>query len=386
MPLTPSLTCRLAVAALGVLLSLPPAAAASCSPARVPPSAEYLDLVSRYAAGDHDLPVQALGTWSKDRLRCDLDNLRGAALAARRSPQGEDRQVFERFSLRAAILLHADREIANQFGDPVSEQDVNCGTSQQAGAIERLADMLMMVDPEGKPFLSRFYEAMAHRAQWSHCLREAELWGRTGLRRLPRDARLLLAVGSLVETTAFLTLVPAPRTATLGPRALREFEAQNAALGNLWERARKTFADAVAADPDLHEARLRLGRTLWRLKKPEPARAGFEEVLARSRDSALLYLAHLFLGRVEEDQGDFEKAEKEYRGALALDPRSEPAAVAISHVRLLRGDPDGARESLMWALGAPRRRTDLDPYKHYLMTHAEDGDRSLTELRRSVLP
>ncbi len=374
---------------VALLIAAPPlqpeAAAAPCPPARVPPSPEYLDLVTRYASGEHAVALADLEGWSDDRLRCDLENLQAAAVAVRRCPRCEDKAVFERFSIRAAILLHADREISEQFGSPVSEQLVSCGMGPQAQVVERLAAMLMLVDPGAKVFLGRFYVAMTRRAHWSHCIRQAEQWASIGLKRLPRDATLLLTRGIVVETTAFLTLAPAPRTATLGPESLRQFDAQTTTLSALWDRARSAFEEALAADPDLHEARLRLGRVLFHLNRSKPGRARFEEVLARSDDPILLYLAHLFLGRIHEEDGHLEEAEREYKAALALRPFSEPASVALAHVRLLLGDPEGAREVLVSALEQFGRRSEIDPYKRYPMAHTSEGRTVLDQLRREAL-
>jgi tetratricopeptide (TPR) repeat protein len=347
----------------------------------VPPSPEYLGLVTRYASGEHDASVAALWSWDDDRLRCDLDNLQAAAMAARRCVDCEDRLVFQRFSLRAAILLHADREIEEQFASPLSEQPATCGTGKQAFVVERLAGMLILVDPEARAFLRRFYVAIARHAQWSHCFPQAERWARTGLKRLPKDGSLLLTLGIGLETSAFLTSVPAPRTAPLGPQALRLFESQTAKLGGLWGTVRRTFEEAIAIDPKLHEARLRLGRVFWRLRRPELARACFEEVLAANSEPALDFLAHLFLGRVHEDTGRIADAEVEYRAALWLRPLSDPAAVALSHARLLQGDPGSAREVLGSVIEQLHRRTEVDPYKNYLMAHTREGRTDLAQLR-----
>ncbi len=368
------------------MLLLPPSAsAAQCRPVRVPPSPEYLNLVTRYASGEHAAAVVALGDWNNDRLRCDLDNLHAAAVAASRCRECEARTGFERFSVRAALLLHADREIMDEFGPPVTEQLVRCGTGPQAQVVERLAAMLLLVDSEARAFLSRFYLGMARRAHWSHCIPQAEQWARTGLKRLPKDGTLLLTLGVALDTTAFLTLVPAPRTGTLGPRAIRQFEAQTTTLDGLWARVRRTFEEAVAADPGLHEARLRLGRVLWRLNRPEPARACFEEVLSKSDDKVLLYLAHLFLGRIHEDQNRLANAEKEYQAALVIRPLSEAASMAVSHTRLLMGDPEGAREVLGSGLDRVGLRAEIDPYKVYPMAHTREGQTILDELRKALI-
>lgn len=387
MPVSLPRFCASAALALCAAFLLPPgAAAAQCPPVRVPPSAEYLKLVSRYASNEHAEAVLALKGWSEEGLRCDLENLHAAAVAVSRCRgKCEDRVVFERFQVRAALLLHAEREIMEQFGVPVTEQSVTCSTGPQAQTVERLATILLLVAPEAKAFLSRFYVAMTRRAHWSHCIPQAEQWARTGLKRLPRDGSLLMTLGIVLETTAFLTLVPAPRAATMGPRAVRQFEAQTAKLGALWERVRRTFDEALAADPNLHEARLRLGRVLWRLDRPEPARALFEEVLSKSDDKVILYLAHLFLGRVHEDQNRLADAEKEYLAAMAIHPSSEAAAVALSHARLMMGDTGGAREAMDAGLEQVRLRVGADPYKNYPMTHTREGQADLDGLRKALI-
>ncbi len=386
MPLTSSLSKVCAASALSAVLLLPSFAfAAQCPPARVPPSPEYLKLVTGYASDEHAEAVRALGEWDNDRLRCDLDNLQAAAVAVSRCRgECEDRVVFQQFSLRAALLLHAEREISSEFGSPVSEQLVVCRTGPQAQVVDRLAGMLLLVDPEAKAFLSRLYVSMARRAHWSHCIPQAEQWARMGLKRLPKDGALLLTLGTVLETTAFLTVVPAPRSAIQGSQAVRRFEAQTSRLSAMWAEVRRTFEQAVAADPDLHEARLRLGRVLSRLNRLEPARARFEEVLERSSDQVLLYLAHLFLGRIHEDQNRLVEAANEYQAALAIRPLSESAPAALSHALLLMGDVEAAREALDSGLERVGPGVEVDPYKVYPMAHTEEGQAVLDELRKAL--
>lgn len=361
-----------------------PAAAAGCPPARVPPSADYLNLVTRYAAGEYTPSITALGKWSDETLKCDLDNLQAAAVAFKRCPTCDDRVVFERFSVRAALLLHADREMFDGFGSPVSEQPVTCGTGKNAAVVQRLSSMLLLVDPEAKDFLRRFYVAIARHAQWCHCLRESQDWARAGLKWLPQDGALLLTQGIAADAVAALTNAPSPRTAGMTSRAKSQLESQERLHRDMWEGVRRTYEEAVAADPSQAEAKLRLGRAWWRLRKPEAARARFEEVLAQTQDKTLLHLAHLSLGRVHEEAGRLSEAEAEYRAALALEPLAEPAGVALSHIRLLQGDPDGAREVLDSVMAQAGKRTGLDSYKRYLMAHTVEGQDTLVDLRLSV--
>jgi hypothetical protein len=86
-------------------------------------------------------------------------------------------------------------------------------------------------------------------------------------------------------------------------------------------------------------------------------------------DPALVYLARLFLGRVHEADGEAAEAASEYEKALVLEPQSQAAAVALSHVRERLGDPQ-AREPLLASLAYAGRRGAFDPYWEYPVAHA----------------
>jgi tetratricopeptide (TPR) repeat protein len=230
--------------------------------------------------------------------------------------------------------------------------------------------MLLLVDRDSVDFLRRLYLGVARHAHWSHCLATAQHWARAGLRRFPGDSLLLLTLGIAAENDAFHLRAPTSRS--------RGISAKQRAL---WEDAQRIFEEALAADPGLHEARLRLGRVLWRLGKTEAARGCYEAVTSADADASLLYLARLFLGRLHQDEGRLTEAEQEYSAALRMRPSSEPAAVAVSYVRRLQGNPGSAREVLNHFLVYAHRRTELDPFVGYLMAHASTGQRILERLR-----
>ena len=134
------------------------------------------------------------------------------------------------------------------------------------------------------------------------------------------------------------------------------------------------------------EARLRLGRVLWRLQKADEARACFDKILSKAGEAPVQYLAHLFLGRVLEDKGEWSGAEEHYRIALSIEPASGTAAVALSQVRFLQGDHASAREILVAGIEAARHRTDFDPWVPYLITQAPVGEQILAGLRQGLRP
>jgi len=347
--------------------------------------ADYPEIVRRYAAGEPESALGLLGGWDDARVRGLADTLRKAVVTVRGCAACPERGRFVRFPLRAAILLHGDRELAEQFVAPVSEQIARCGVGRQAPVLDHLTALLILVDPEAGLFLKRFYLAMARQVLWSHCFAESRTWARSGLRHYPRDLPLLLAAGIADESGAFFTLMPASSSPGLTPMGIRKRDALIRERLELLESARKSFAEALAADPDSPEAGLHLGRVLWRLGRLEAAQPALEGALRHAVDPPFSYLGHLFLGRVLEDREQWVEAEAHYRSALGLWPRSEVAAVALSHVRLLQGDTDSAREILGAGLDAVAGRTGFDPWISYLVIQTPEGEKVLAELRREVM-
>ena len=379
MPLRP-LPARV-LALVGICLGFPSVAAAQTAPVL---SNDYAEMVRLYAAGDSTAALAHLRAWPENRIREHIEGLKDAVVSIRKCPGCPTRLAFSRFPVRAALLLHADLEAQQQLSPPESEQIPVCGSGPQAEALEHLASILLLIDPDAGSFVKRAFLGMSGQAMWSHCFGEAAGWARSGLRHFPKDPSLLLADGVAVEARAVFTMAPAPATMGVTPATRRKREALKAELRDLGERARQSFEAALSADPNLVEARLRLGRVLWRLGRAEPARAALEEVLAKHAEAPQQYLAHLFLGRILEDRGELAAAEEHYLVALAMQPLSEIAAVALSHARFLQGDVEGARDRLRAGLEAVRARRDFDPWMTHLLPQTPGGEAIMAELRESI--
>ncbi len=173
---------------------------------------------------------------------------------------------------------------------------------------------------------------------------------------------MLLVVGSIEETFGALALLRLPDSvfSPIQRETRANLEALREARGHL-ERAHRSLRSAVAADPSLAEARLRLGRVAWRLGETSEARSALEEVLARGPTARTGFLAHLFLGRIHEDAGRLDDAARSYEAALALDPHAQSARLALSHVRLRLGSPGVARREVEESVRAAGRRPQPDP-------------------------
>ena len=373
-----------ALAVAAVFLGLGPATVTAAAQGVEALPDDYRDLVRLYASGDRATALFQLGGWSEERVRKHNSNLSEAVVSIRKNPGGPTRIAFTKLPLRQALLLHLDREIQAEFSLHESEQAPVCGSGLQAIAVEHLASILLLVDPDSGPFVKRAYLGMSGQAMWFHCFPEAAAWARSGLKRFPKEAPLLLAEGVAMEARAYFTMAPSPVTMGLTPSTLRKRDALNGELRFLRDRARSSFEAALSADPGLVEARLRLGRVLWRQGRLDQAKAAFETMLGQPADAPQQYLAQLFLGRVLEDRGEFVPAEEHYRIALAHQPLSEIAALAISHARFLQGDPEGARQALRSGLLAARRRMENDPWVPYMLPQTPEGEAILAELRQSA--
>ena len=113
-----------------------------------------------------------------------------------------------------------------------------------------------------------------------------------------------------------------------------------------------------------------ISRTRWRSTRASASRAcgsagssggsaspsrrasSWRQALPSLRHVDHVYLAHLFLGRIQQDAGRLEEAIAEYRLAAALHPSALSAGIALSNALPLAGDAEaraarpaaGARE------------------------------------------
>jgi tetratricopeptide (TPR) repeat protein len=342
----------------------------------------YVALVQLYANGDRSAGVAALGAWRERDLRTTVDRLAAWPASDAGEPSRADVFALEHLPLASAILLHAER----------------AKTASAAGASDfhldlarRLAALLLRVRPKQEGFVRRYYIAMTlwayGEARWAAALDLAA----GGRRLFPRDPELLLSIGSLEESLGcqrILGLEPSPEnlaqlsvTATFRSEVAEHRERQRHFL-----EAEKAFSEAIAADPPLMEAQLRLGRVLWRRGKPEAARQRLESVIAGSREPAIVYLAHLFLGRIHEDAQRLTEAEREYRAALDAAPHAQTPELALAHLRQGVGDEAGAGAAIRRALEpAPQARLD-DAFWHYASAWSGQAGARFEALLREASP
>ena len=161
-------------------------------------------------------------------------------------------------------------------------------------------------------------------------------------------------------------------------------------FGPIIADAESSFRRALNIDPQLAEARARLGRVLFLLDRRDEARKELERALAdagRIGDTFSEYLAAMFLGRLHEDGDRIDDAILAYRRAAAAGPRFPAARVALARQLAATGRA-GEASSMMAEFFrglAPSGTSEIDPWTVYPRGRAFwYGDQILRALREAL--
>jgi tetratricopeptide (TPR) repeat protein len=322
------------------------------APPPMAPSPAYRALVEEYCRGDRARAIQDLSNWSRALLEAE----RAAIARARR----ESRPEGLLFPLRAAVMLHTDRDWRDR-----REAPFDAAAILNEWVAEELVKLLR-ASPEEESFARRWFLAMALKAQLGVDWEEARGWARKGILRFPDDPRLHLALGSVEEALGTLDFT----------------RGGNEEVRATLLRADRAYREALRLDSGLEEAHLRRGRVAWLLGRLDEALNELVWVRDRSSNPYLLYLAHLFAGRVHEDSGQLTEAVAAYRLALEGQPESQAARVALSHALRRGGEIPHSEQLLQKALSFAGSRQNPDGFWLYVGGQSEAANTLFDELRK----
>lgn len=189
-----------------------------------------------------------------------------------------------------------------------------------------------------------------------------------GVKVLPTDRHVLLWKGFVSEFQAVwhppAVLDPRPEMRTALPDAdPSAFDLNYRA--RQWGPAEAAYRRVLSVDSAQLEARLHLGFVLLSLGRPAEAMSELETVSGRAADPVLVYLAHMFLGRVAEQEGDLAGVARAYQAALKVAPHCQTPYVALSLLEDRRGNHARARELVAALVGIPPRERVDDPWWAY---------------------
>jgi hypothetical protein len=379
---------------------------AEVSPARAtgsirPPASEepaaIEELARLYRSGLHERAVAAAAGWSAERIGLEVGRL-VAEDASRR--KAEEREVRVLPSLDVAGLEREgsgeaaeQRQVRLTAAAIIAERALSRlreGDQERLAPSLWVASRLVEVKPPGeggRSFARCFYLLAGLILHYHVEIAEGHRLLARALQEYPDDPELHTALGSAIEAVASLRqyeLPPgSPEAAT---RSSGGYVAESGAFGGrlpeaTMVRAGAQYERALALDPGLAEARLRLAHVRLVSGQVGQALTDLERVATEARQRRQRYLARLFAGSARERLGDLQGAAIEYRACVADGPRAQTALLALGRSLERLGDKAGAQEAFE---GASARGAPPDPWWSYQAGQPERFDDLVARLRESV--
>ena len=302
----------------------------------------FADLFDQYRHGDADQAVTTFATWSPGRIEEEA------------RPAESDRDLS---ALAALALFHSEAWLRQGPG----------GMAHHHIAVDLMTHRVCTSASLGDR--SRWLNVC--RAWYPVMLRQGEFLAETG-GFMPDDAVVQLARGAWAEywmgpaldsgggaDTGFLS------ESLDGPFITTSHGRFGRAAGD----AQAFLRRALALDPDLAEARLRLGRVLCLLDQHEEARRELERAARDARTARSVfseYLAAMFLGQLHEDAGRVDDALGAYRRAAEIDRRFPGAPVALARLLAATGRmSEGSGALADFFRLQPAGWSAIDPWTEY---------------------
>lgn len=310
-------------------------------PAQATP-AVYQDIVQEYTAGR---AVEALGELFAWRTRDIAELVR-------------ELDATDSALVHSAAMLHTEAVLTLR-----AQGQAAAGTH-----LEVARELLARAEP-GSTFRRDWLLAVGASLQAGHSDEQALEIYTECLEAFPSTPTAWLASGTVYEFAAF-------------PNGLRGGGLPGG-TADLAKEAERRYRQALALDPTLAEAHLRLGHILMRTDRPQRALIELRRATQESAEAGVKALAHLFLGDLTERLGSAEEALAHYRAALEQDPALQQAGLAESALLERRGGRAAALSALEGVLrggcaaGLPR-------WLGYHLGFGARADTMVQELRRRV--
>ncbi len=300
----------------------------------------YLALAQAYRAGDHSGSSKALSAWSQEQV---MDVL-GPALTP--AVAGVGNAGLDERTLVTAALLHTELGLSRL---------ARLGPMQARFHIETARELIGLLTTAPLPgFQDRWRLAVGCRLRVSYYLSEAQQLFEGSPSLGAPDPPSLVLLGSVHELRSTYRNATCPSRDECPDRSTRvSYDDRESERKEELRQATTCYRQALETEPEVHEARLRLGRTLARSGQVDAARTHLRRVLQGPRQVRTAYLAHLFLGQTFEQAGELETSVAEYRSAVEALPRGPAGRLALAHaLRQLGIGP--ARRRRLAAPGASR--------------------------------
>ena len=360
-----AVTCVLSLSTLGAPVLAAPAA----------PEDETLSLLAaRYRQGRRDDALDAIAPWSAERTRREVDGL----LQAR---------PLDPALAFAAALLHVHRALLGS----ANSLDY-CGQHLDAATRLVLAAADAPVTAGSAGLARRMFLLVGLAREDTLDIGAAHDVVRAGLERFEDDGELLTVLGMTLEAGPSMRVYDLP----LDPKgrlpiAERRYTVEGDGSRGEWRslpdstlgQAEAAFRRALAADPGLGEARLRLGRVRLLRGRTEEAIEDLQRVAREDGSLRRQYLARLFEARAHEKRGHVEAAARAYQAAVAIEPEGQSAGIGLGRALDLLGRGEEAQQAFVAALGIHRQQRG-DPWWSYARGDLDRLGPLVTELQAAL--
>lgn len=343
-------------------------AAAQDTDARLP--ASYLSALASYRAGD-------LAAAHKQLSELDLAQLQDVT----RKLQRKDVATGTNWPrlLTAAILLHTEVFLIRAEAGPAPPSDPYLESAYVL--VRRLLKLAAEGEagagPTERMFVRDWYLLMA---SFQHG-RAAVGWSRAylteALQAFPKDAPLTIALAADHEMLSDLT---AGLIRYLDASGRFRRQSRIDADAELREAIR-LLSEVRTATPHLVEARMRLGRLLYRQGDLDAAARELDAARSLAKQDEVVYLVTLFSGMVEATRGNYERAATLYADARRRMPQAQSAIVAQAEATYLAGRSKEAATVIQDALHQTEK---LDPWWTYIMGEWWHFESWLADIRKYV--
>jgi predicted Zn-dependent protease len=363
-----------------VLVSLFLSAAPAAGQARHPLGAKTLECATGYRKAVDDYrarrteeAVAALAALDHEQLRIVVGSLAVVHSGTRTNPLPTDGLfAWTRQTLLAAAMLLVELSIAEvrakriddfEFHTTlaatvfaiVDDPETNGSTPGTTGRRSALAIGLLLLNG-GSSLASAFLK--------------------NAVKRFPDDAPLQVALGMIDQFQATGVMEPGTREPDIRDFA-RARDRRDAQLHNAAAR----FERAIALDPQLVEARIRLAHVHILRHEDVPAAALLEETLVHEPAVHWAYLARLMLGGIRERAGRREEAIHVFADAVRACPDGQSGYVAMSHAMFADGDRVAAAQVLDRLFGRALTPESDDPWWDYQSGDWKQADEITRALR-----
>lgn len=316
----------------------------------------WVELVETHRPGERDAAVVEIASLAPAARASLMSVAEEVVRKQRRASANGSSMTFNAFLHRAAVL-HSDAFVfagdltyeatarAPNRSRPAAELiDAHDGDVKSTGernwSLEFGRKLLDQVEPSPRDdaFVGAWYHAMAAFLLSEGWLGElqAHLVRANAVRS--DDPRIVFDTGVMYEAFSMSRVQAVVRALELpaGPRA------NVPAPGVSEERALGYYRRVLELTPGFVEARVRYGRMLLQRGRSGDAVVELARAMTETKDSYLLYHAHLFAARAEQRRGHDAEAVAHCRDAARLFPGAQSAEIALSLAELRMGDVPAA--------------------------------------------